>query len=48
MSNTSKITFVAKVAKSSKRLLITIPSQLRPLINTEKTYKVTLEEVTSE
>jgi len=45
MNNTSKITFVTRVARSSKRLLITIPSQLRPLVSTEKHYKVTLEEV---
>ena len=41
-----KIIFYTKVAKTSDRLIITIPRKLRPLVNTEKLYKVTLEEVT--
>jgi len=42
MSN--KIVFFTKVAKSKERLIITIPKQLRPLLDTDKLYKITLEE----
>ena len=45
MAGTPKVIFYGKVARSSDRLIITIPKELRPLVDVNKTYKITLEVV---
>jgi len=45
MSEGMKIIFYTKPAKSSNRIIVTIPRKLQPLVDVNRTYKVTLEVV---